>query len=79
MRTDNYDKVFLLETMMGPNAMRLMEELASFLPIAPRMRILTCSCGMGISSILLAEKYDVTVFAADLWVALVKQANALAE
>ncbi len=66
--TDNYDKDFLLETMMGPNAMRITEELASFLPISPGMRILDLGCGMGISSILLAQKYDVNVFAADLWI-----------
>lgn len=66
--TDNYDMDFLLETMMGPNAMRITEELAAYLPIAAGMRILDLGCGMGISSILLAEKYDVTVFAADLWI-----------
>jgi SAM-dependent methyltransferase len=67
--TDSYDKNFLLQTMMGPNAMRIAEELASFLPLSPGMRILDLGCGMGISSILLAKKYDVTVFAADLWIA----------
>lgn len=67
--TDNYDKAFLLDAMMGPNAMRIMEEMTSFLPLAPGMRILDLGCGMGISSVLLAKKYDVTVFAADLWIA----------
>jgi len=66
--TDNYDQAFLLDTMMGPNAMRITEEMADFLPITPGMRILDMGCGMGISSILLAQKYNVTVFAADLWI-----------
>ena len=66
--TDNYDMTFLLDTMMGPNAMRITEEMANSLPISRGMRILDLGCGMGISSILLAEKYDVTVFAADLWI-----------
>ncbi len=66
--TDNFDKAFLLNAMMGPNAMRITEEMAASLPIAPGMRILDLGCGMGISSILLAKKYDVTVFAADLWI-----------
>lgn len=66
--TDNQDKAFLRETMMGPNAMRITEELASYLPISAQMRILDLGCGKGISSILLAEKYGVTVYAADLWI-----------
>lgn len=66
--TDGYDKAFLLENMMGPNAMRVAEEMASFLTLRPGMRVLDLGCGMGISSILLAEKFGVTVFAADLWI-----------
>lgn len=66
--TDAFDRAVLLKTMMGPNAMRITEELASRLPIARGMRILDLGCGMGLSSILLAEKYGVTVFAADLWI-----------
>lgn len=66
--TDSYDRAFLLDTMMGPNAMRLTEELVAQLPITPGMRILDLGCGKGISSILLAEKYGATVFAADLWI-----------
>ncbi|MGX5098443.1 SAM-dependent methyltransferase [Enterobacter cloacae] len=66
--TDSYDRAFLLDNMMGPNAMRLTEELVAQLQITPGMRILDLGCGKGISSILLAEKYDATVFAADLWI-----------
>ena len=73
--TDNYDNDFLLKTMMGPNAMRITEEMANFLPILPGMRILDLGCGTGISSILLAQKYDVTVFAADLWISPTENAK----
>lgn len=66
--TDNYDMNYLLKTMMGPNAMRMTEELTAYVPIKEGMRVLDLGCGMGISSILLAEKYNVTVFAADLWI-----------
>ncbi len=76
--TDNYDKAFLLDTMMGPNAMRITEELAGYLPITPGMRILDLGCGNGISSILLAQKYDVTVFAADLWISPTENAKRFA-
>lgn len=66
--TDNFDTQFLNKTMMGPNAMRIAEEMAGFLPLSPGMRVLDLGCGTGISSVLLAEKYAVTVFAADLWI-----------
>jgi len=77
--TDNYDRDFLLETMMGPNAMRITEELAGYLPISPGMRILDLGCGMGISSILLAQKYGATVFAADLWISPTENAARFAK
>ncbi len=66
--TDGYDQDFINQNMMGPNAMRVMEELTASLPIPPGSRVLDLGCGMGLSSVLLAEKYGATVFAADLWV-----------
>ena len=60
---------FLKETMMGPNAMRVTEELASHLTITENMRVLDLGCGKGLSSLLLAKKYGVSVVAADLWIA----------
>lgn len=76
--TDAYDKNFLLDTMMGPNAMRVTEELARFLPLSPGLRVLDLGCGKGLSSILLAKKYDVTVFAADLWISPTENAERFA-
>jgi cyclopropane fatty-acyl-phospholipid synthase-like methyltransferase len=76
--TDKYDREFLLNNMMGPNAMRIAEEMAGFLPLSPGMRILDLGCGMGITSILLAEKYGATVFAADLWISPTENAERFA-
>ena len=59
---------FLKSTMMGPNAMRVAEELASYLNIKEGMRVLDLGCGCGLSSLLLARKYGASVFAADLWI-----------
>ncbi|MGI5891120.1 MAG: SAM-dependent methyltransferase [Bacillota bacterium] len=59
---------FLKAAMMGPNAMRVAEELASHLNINENMRILDLGCGCGLSTLLLVKKYDASVFAADLWI-----------
>jgi len=59
---------FAKTTMMGPNAMRVSEEMASYLNIHKDMRILDLGCGMGLSTLFLAQKYGATVFAADLWI-----------
>ncbi|MCD7897565.1 MAG: methyltransferase domain-containing protein, partial [Planctomycetaceae bacterium] len=56
----------------------ILEEMTTSLPFRPNMRILDLGCGMGISSILLAEKYDATVFAADLWISPTENAERFA-
>lgn len=63
---------FLKSTMMGPNAMRLSEELSSHLRINDDMRILDLGCGCGLSTLLLVQKYGASVFAADLWISPTK-------
>jgi len=59
---------FLKAAMMGPNAMRVSEELASNLNINENMRILDLGCGCGLSTLLLVKKFGASVFAADLWI-----------
>ena len=59
---------FLKAAMMGPNAMRLSEELSLRLNINENMRILDLGCGCGLSTLLLTKKYGASVFAADLWI-----------
>jgi cyclopropane fatty-acyl-phospholipid synthase-like methyltransferase len=66
--SDNNNVEFLKATMMGPNAMRVSEELASHLNINENMRILDLGCGCGLSTLLLIKKYGASVFAADLWI-----------
>jgi len=59
---------FLNSAIMGPNAMRIAEELASHLDINKNMRILDLGCGCGLSTLMLVKKYGATVFAADFWI-----------
>lgn len=62
------NKQFLLENMMGPNAVMLAEELTKNITLTKDMRILDLGCGTGLTSIFLAKTFGVTVFAVDLWI-----------
>ena len=53
---------------MGPNALWLMEWLTEAVPLAPDSRVLDMGCGMGITSVFLAEQFGVNVVANDLWI-----------
>lgn len=67
--TSNNDGIEFLKTnMMGSNAMRISEELASYLNIDDSTRILDLGCERGLSTLLLTQKYVVTIFAAELWI-----------
>ena len=67
-RSANYDPDWVLENMMGPNALWLTESLAGRMELSPAMRVLDLGCGRGLSSIFLAKEYGVQVWAADLWI-----------
>ncbi|MEN3931321.1 methyltransferase domain-containing protein [Microvirga sp. W0021] len=66
--TDQFDRQLLLETMMGPNAMLIAEELSAYMQPLQGKTVLDLGCGNGISSVLLAQKHKAKVFAADLWI-----------
>lgn len=67
-KSNKYDKDFLMKNMMGPNCIKILEELTSKIKLEKGMRILDLGCGKGISSIFLAKEFDATVFATDLWI-----------
>ena len=67
-RCNKYDTDFVSKNMMGPNSMKIIEELAESLTLEKGMRVLDLGCGRGLTSIFLAREYGVTVFATDLWV-----------
>ena len=67
-KSREYDADFVKENMMGPNSMKIVEELSESLKIEKGMRVLDLGCGRGLTSIFLAKEYDVTVFATDLWI-----------
>ena len=72
-----FDKDFLNENMMGPNVVTLLDELlmASNISFEPGMRVLDLGCGKGLTSLVLADRYDIQVFAVDLWTAATENYN----
>lgn len=68
IKSNKYNSAFVKENMMGPNAMKIMEELAESLNLEEGMRVLDLGCGRGLTSIFLAKEYGVTIFATDLWI-----------
>ncbi len=67
-RSAAYDPVWMLENLMGPNAVWLAEALSQVMRLEPGMRVLDMGCGRAISSIFLAKEFGVEVWAADLWI-----------
>ena len=62
-----YDRAWLLDNQMGPNAVWLLEWLGEALALAPGMRVLDLGCGRAMTSVFLARERGVRVWAADLW------------
>jgi len=53
-KSQTYERQFLLDNMMGPNAMKILEELTELpgmLELKPGMRVLDLGCGRGLTSI----------------------------
>lgn len=68
VKSKAYDPQFVSENLMGPNALKMVEELTADLDFRPGMRVLDLGCGKGLTSIFLAQEYGVQVFAVDLWI-----------
>ncbi|HYE83709.1 MAG TPA: methyltransferase domain-containing protein [Clostridia bacterium] len=68
VKSNKYDKAFLKENMMGPNCVKMLEELTDTIRLEKGMRVLDLGCGKGLTSIFLAREYGVQVFATDLWI-----------
>jgi cyclopropane fatty-acyl-phospholipid synthase-like methyltransferase len=64
----NYDEEFILDNLMGPNSLKIAEEVSQHLNLHEGMRILDLGCGKALTSIFMAKEFGVTVFATDLWI-----------
>lgn len=68
LRTSNFAPEFIKDNLMGPNAMKLTEELLAMRVLPQKALVLDLGCGKGLSSILMAKEYGWKVIAADLWI-----------
>lgn len=70
MNINNYKQYISAETMMGPNSIRILEELFNRYPlqVTPDDAILDLGCGTGITSLVIAKETGARVYANDLWV-----------
>ncbi|HET8841140.1 MAG TPA: class I SAM-dependent methyltransferase [Ktedonobacteraceae bacterium] len=67
-RSASYDPVWMLENLMGPNAVWLAESLSQVMALQANTRVLDLGCGKATSSIFLAREFQLQVWATDLWV-----------
>lgn len=68
LKSNKYNKTFINENLMGPNSMKMLEELLQSVKLEKGMRVLDLGCGKGLTSVFLAKEFGVQVFATDLWV-----------
>lgn len=67
-KCEKFDKEFLKANMMGPNCVKLLEDITDHISLKPGIRVLDLGCGKGLTSIFLAREFGVTVYATDLWI-----------
>ncbi|MDY7993853.1 SAM-dependent methyltransferase [Paenibacillus sp. S33] len=72
IRRDLDDVDFIRANLMGPSSIIMLEELSKNLTLQKGMRVLDLGCGTGLTSIYLAQKFDITIFAVDLWISALK-------
>lgn len=66
-KSKKYDVPRYLGRIMGPNPIKLEEELLTGCRIPAGATVLDLGCGQGVTSVFLAKEYGFRVFATDLW------------
>ena len=78
-RCENYREFFTKEYLMGPNSLRLLDEMLEKYPLKEGGRVMDLGCGMGLTSMFLAKEAKVNVFATDLWIAAARNAESFSK
>ena len=66
-RTEKYNTDLINEKIMGPNPLKLEEELMKENRIKPGSVVMDLGSGQGITSVFLVKEYGFKVYATDLW------------
>lgn len=66
-KSEKYNTPELQKKIMGPNPIKLEEELLTGHRIPANARVCDLGSGQGLTSVFLAKEYGFTVYAADLW------------
>ena len=66
-KSEKYDTPALMAKIMGPNPVKLLEELLLDHQIPRGSVVCDLGSGQGLTSVFLAREYGFTVYAADLW------------
>lgn len=67
IKSEKYNSPALQQKIMGPNPIKLEEELLIDNKIPPKAVVCDLGSGQGLTSVFLAKEYGFTVYAADLW------------
>ena len=67
IKSKKYNTPTLLKKIMGPNPIKLEEELLIDHKIPNAAVVCDLGSGQGLTSVFLAKEYGFTVYAADLW------------
>ena len=66
-KSDKYKEFFTSKFMMGPNSIRLLDEIIGKYPVGTGNRIMDLGCGTGLTSMFIAKETNSQIFAVDLW------------
>ena len=66
-RSQKYHTPEILARIMGPNPLKLQEELLEGVDLPAGSRVCDLGSGQGVTSLFLAKEYGVAVYAVDLW------------
>lgn len=66
-KSKKYDTPYYMSKIMGPNPLKLEEEILKDNKIPKQAIVMDLGSGQGLTSIFLAKEYDFKVYAADLW------------